>query len=138
MRPTSFLTDSAFLELIELGKKQIDDEKRYPFRLTASLPVTDLRKTIYGTVNVNPSTLQKTLTVAEKRRVEQKLKLLPLPVTIEIHPEITGTNEEIMVFNWFRCAGPEQAKEVVEMIPKFFLALIEGLDDLQNITHTKT
>lgn len=136
LHPNSFLTHPAFLELIELGKKQIADEEKYPFRLTASLPLTDLRKTIYGTVNVDNRQLQKPLTAAEKRKVKAKLGLLPLPVSIEVHPEITGTHEEIMVFNWFRCSGPEQAKEVVDMIPKFFLALIEALDDLPTITHS--
>ena len=96
--------------------------------------MADLRKTIYGTVNVDNKKLTKSLKPEEKRRAEQKLKLLPLPVAIERHPEITGTNEEIMLFNWFRCAGQEQAKEVVNLIPKFFLALVEGLDNLLNIT----
>ena len=102
----TFLTHPRFRELIETAKKMIEEsyERDDTFQLIASFSVDALKDL-------------------------SKLELLPLPVTIEKHPEITETDEDIIVFRWFTCDGPEQAKEVMSFITKFFNAMLKALDD---------
>ena len=92
--PNSFLSAPDFLELI----KALKSTKGKPpmDRITAGFPA----KTLKG---------------------KEKLKLLPLPVKTDKHPEITGTDEDLLVFDWFpnESGTPKEAEEIVGVAYEF-------------------
>ena len=111
--PTNFLSAPDFLELIKALKST---EGKSPMdRITAGFPAKMLKD-------------------------KEKLKLLPLPVKIEKHPEITGTDEDLLVFDWFpnESGTPKEAEEIVGVAYEFVEELIKALDKMPSTLQARS
>ena len=103
-KPKDFLNDSRVIELFDYLK---NTKGKPPYdRLTTGFPSSMLKD-------------------------KSKLELLPLPVAIEAHPEITGTNENLMVFDWFpNESGTEDGGDIAGPAREFVEELIKALDKM--------
>ena len=111
--PDKFLSTPDFLELIKALKST---EGKSPMdRITAGFPAKMLKD-------------------------KEKLKLLPLPVKIEKHPEITGTDEDLLVFDWFpnESGTPKEAEKIVGVAYEFVEELIKALDKMPSTLQARS
>ena len=106
-KPKDFLSDSRFIKCMDELKENMASVKDGEQRMAAGFPTSDLRDL-------------------------SKLKLLPLPVEVEVRRDITGTDEELMVFDWFPYDGkaPDDIESIGSVINEFLQTLIHALDEM--------
>ena len=106
-KPKDFLADPRFIKCMDELKENMDSVKDGELRMTAGFPTTELRDL-------------------------SKLKLLPLPVEVGVRRDVTGTDDELMIFDWFPSDGkePDDIESLGLVINEFLQTLIKALDEM--------
>ena len=138
-RPNNFLSEPAFVELIDyLREINKDNGSNSNSSRAASSKSNNGSKgnsrdsgsdVAKAAANKNKHTFKITASYpADALEDKKKLALLPFPVTIEFRPDIYPDGDILFFGDWFRVKDQAEAFEVAEEVEKFVRELIEALN----------